>query len=604
MSYKHVVLRDRPTSFYLLDEVRSSEFGNYNTIMSQFATYQDVVNNFTSYSQLNGLPVYDYSGNNNDGVAMFASKAELMPIISGGVRGTQVLDNTSIILQFPYTANKYYSDVAFSIEAWARPCDSNNGYLPIVADITNSIGIFYNNGDYVFSVNGIESRFKYSNSKASHIVGVYDKTSISLYIDGMLVNTTQLNKFRFSNTTTQIEIGPATSSNSFIVDGVAFYRFAITENQIKTHYNSGIEEIDYSQIVYPDNGSLFSINHSKIKSSMRYGYPYNKKWSTVANGSAVLSSDQSYLTFAKTNTQSSATFSFTDIIAVPNSLGITTSQISYDDIDNILVEASIDEVTWVACQNNSPIPFFNKKDGVLNDVLFLRVTMSSSDTSVDLPRLKEITLDFFSNKDFYSDNSGDRIYSNSDYGIMRYNYPVLSHNKYNGLTMCYGGQLHIDTQNSVKSIEMIYTPVSGQGVLVSSNSKIFEWSSSGVINKSGISAIYVNGIDHTSSTNISDFLYPGYPVYIVIVFSTAATSNIILNSNQDGSKSVIGSAFSNVAIYPDQLSLATSQSHYDLYRDRPFISVSDNTVVLSESVTGHDNTAYFVNEIGWTTASI
>ena len=91
MSYKYTVLQDKPTSFYLLDEVRSGSVGSYTSLTSTFATYADLRDRGVSYSALSGLPVYDYSGNAYDGYAINASSSELMPLIAGGVRGTKVL---------------------------------------------------------------------------------------------------------------------------------------------------------------------------------------------------------------------------------------------------------------------------------------------------------------------------------------------------------------------------------------------------------------------------------------------------------------------------------------------------------------------------------
>ena len=87
MSYKNVVLNDHPTSFYLLDEVRSGSVGSYSGIISQFATYQDLKDSGLTYSGLSGLPVYDYSGNVNDGYAVNTSnKPYLQHMIKRHIR--------------------------------------------------------------------------------------------------------------------------------------------------------------------------------------------------------------------------------------------------------------------------------------------------------------------------------------------------------------------------------------------------------------------------------------------------------------------------------------------------------------------------------------
>ena len=80
MSYKYTVLQDKPTSFYMLDEIRSGTIGSYLNLLDRFATYQDLKDNGVSYSSISGLPIYDYSGNSNDGYAINASDKELMPM--------------------------------------------------------------------------------------------------------------------------------------------------------------------------------------------------------------------------------------------------------------------------------------------------------------------------------------------------------------------------------------------------------------------------------------------------------------------------------------------------------------------------------------------
>ena len=110
MSYKYTVLQDKPTSFYMLDEIRSGTVGNYLNLTSRFATYQDLKDNGVSYSAISGLPIYDYSGNANDGYAINASAKELMPIVPGTIRGTEILSDTDIAFKVPGIATKYYSD--------------------------------------------------------------------------------------------------------------------------------------------------------------------------------------------------------------------------------------------------------------------------------------------------------------------------------------------------------------------------------------------------------------------------------------------------------------------------------------------------------------
>jgi hypothetical protein len=508
----------------------------------------------------------------------------------------------------PGLANKYYSDNQFSIEAWVKLPNANNTQVTIIGDPDENIGVFYKNGDLIFKAGLNETRYKYSNNKAIHVVCIYTKNNLSMYINGNLVSSSSLNNFVFSNNSTAWKTGPSLPNNYFVIDSVSFYRHALTGLKIAKHYSEGIKELDYSQIVYPDGGIFFSLNHSKIRPVARYSYPETKPWSQIIDENVVMSTDQSYITFAKTISPSTKTFTFTETIIVPSSLNVSSSQISWDDdVENIIVQVSQDNAAWQNCKNNFPIPFFNKNDGISSGLLYLKVTMSSSDTSKDLPALRSISLDLYSNTDFYADNSSDRIYSSLDYGLSRYNHPIISYNDYNGLRMYNGGGISVDSNTQFRTIEFVFTPSlagSLQNVLFSSNTKIFEWSSTGVINKSGISNIYVNGVDYTSATNISDFLTRGMPHHMVLVLSSAATSNIKFNSNQSGSVSGTSNLYSNIALYPDALTAGQATNHYQLYTKQYVLSVSDISFSITESDLGNDQTAYLVNNTEYQSANI
>jgi hypothetical protein len=608
MSYFRTVLADFPVSYYTLDEVKSGTFDYYNEIISTYPTYQALRDAFTSYEEISGQALLDYSGNFNNGTVSGISGSKIMPLVAGGIYGTLVSDTTIMEYEAPGLANKYYSDNQFSIEAWVKLPNANNTQVTIIGDPDENIGVFYKNGDLIFKAGLNETRYKYSNNKAIHVVCIYTKNNLSMYINGNLVSSSSLNNFVFSNNSTAWKTGPSLPNNYFVIDSVSFYRHALTGLKIAKHYSEGIKELDYSQIVYPDGGIFFSLNHSKIRPVARYSYPETKPWSQIIDENVVMSTDQSYITFAKTISPSTKTFTFTETIIVPSSLNVSSSQISWDDdVENIIVQVSQDNAAWQNCKNNFPIPFFNKNDGISSGLLYLKVTMSSSDTSKDLPALRSISLDLYSNTDFYADNSSDRIYSSLDYGLSRYNHPIISYNDYNGLRMYNGGGISVDSNTQFRTIEFVFTPSlagSLQNVLFSSNTKIFEWSSTGVINKSGISNIYVNGVDYTSATNISDFLTRGMPHHMVLVLSSAATSNIKFNSNQSGSVSGTSNLYSNIALYPDALTAGQATNHYQLYTKQYVLSVSDISFSITESDLGNDQTAYLVNNTEYQSANI
>jgi len=600
MSYARVVLNDHPTSFYILDEVISGTVASYTALEDQYATYQDLKDNGVSYANLGGAVVYDYSGNANSGVSFNSSNAVLMPLVPGSISGTRMNYDTKIIYSTPGMATSTYKNNAFSIDFWFKPPINSDIEIPLAFDTEHLIGVTYKDGNVLFYVGQSVAIAKIEKTSASYVSAVYNGSSILLYINGVSKSTKSVvEQYPFTNDSISFMSGQSESSDTFIVDCVAFYRYALSENKIKNHYTAGSYEINHLQIVEPDGGVLFTLNHSKIMPVKQYHYPSSVKWSDVINGDAIVSADQDYITFAKTDLPATAQFSFTQEIIVPSGIGINSSQLTYSpDLDNIYVEVSLDGLSgWQICKNNQSLPFFTKDNLTENERLYVRTTMFSEDTSFDIPRLEYVSIDFFNNMDYYADNSGDRIYSDHDYNLSRYNESILSYNSYNGLSMHEAGGFNIESSISASTVEMIYTPGAGKNVLISNGSMIFEWSSTGNINKSGISSIYVNGINVTSQTNCFNYFTVGYPHHVVITLPAQTEGLIKVNQNLDGTSYGSGSSYNNIALYPTQLTEYQIFNHYDYYIGNWSNTVADEEVSLTEFDSGSDLTPYSIYSI-------
>jgi hypothetical protein len=592
MSYKYAVLKDKPIAFYRLDEVASSDVSSYDILRTFFPTYQHLKDSGISYAAISGLPVYDFSGNFNDGFSTDASNKKVMPLFSGGERGTQVLPETKIYYPVSGIASSLYPDNVFSIEAWVLINYFTSSRVNLVSDPVNNIGLFYENGNIVFSVQGQEVSYTYTQSEAMHIVGTFSPGNIALYINSELKNVLNLNDFKFTNN--NISFLSGSSSIEFFIDGIAFYKSELNQKQIGTHYNYGIKNTNVASIVYPDGGYLFSMNSSKIRPTFQYSYPKAKKWSDVADENILISPDQSYLYFEKTKTQQSKEFVFTDYIVVPNYLGLTTSQIYWDgDVKGISVEVSLDNQNWTECTNGGSIPYFNKNDDAFQDVLFIRVKMSTLDSRKFLPILKSIDLVFFEDQSFYGDNSSFKIISDYEYCMPKENSRPLSFNKNNGLFMFNGKGFGINHDINIRSVEMLFTPNGSASFLLSTNNESFSWNSAGVISKIGIDSIYVNGENVTSSLNVFDYFIPGIQHHLVINLNQDVSNNIKFNQNQSGTLSGGRNLYNNLAIYKAPLTPDLVANHYLNYIGLSSLVIQDTSMSLAEKTTGTDNLPYF-----------
>jgi len=600
MSYKYTVLKDNPLSFFLLDEVRSGSAGVYSNLTTLFSTYADLRDNGISYAAVSGLPIKDYSGNAMEGYAIDASYMEVLPIVGAGVRGTEINDSVDLSLKALGIATSKSPDNPFALEIWFSPDVSDSEEYLILGDAVNNIGLFYKNENVIFKCSESEKVWhKVTKNSVMHIVGIFSKDKISLYVNGLLVSEKFVEPgFKFTNESLSLKIGPANTGKRFLVDSAAVYNYEIEDAKILSHYAVGYKETKYSQIVYSKNGILFSLNSVSLRPAVSYRYPGIKSLDAMASGDAYYNTAYKRLEFAKTSLPEEKTFIFEERLYVPSPENIVSSRISYgQDVDNIIVEVKVPGQDWEVCKNNSPLPYYNKNENLIGPILDIRVTMTTLDSSFDLPYFDKLEIDLYSDKDFYSDNGGGKVYSDYDYSLGYYNYPVRMQNKYNGLSMTSGHGFSVDLPVQPRTIEMFFTPREGKNVLFSSTSASFSWTNAGAITKSGISAIYVNGINRTSSTNVSDFFLSGVSHHIIIVLSAAATG-IKLNQNQGGSEYGGSNTYSNLAFYEAQFTAQEAINNYKLYCSENSFTVQDPGITFSESATGRDNTAYFTRSFG------
>lgn len=565
MSYNLKVIKDSPIGFWPLDES-------------------------------SGSVATDISGCGNNGTYIGSPATNILPIVPGGVSGTLITN--SAYATFPITKDyygsnvgsglgtKYTSDNDFTLEVWFSQSIESSDETPLLADTTNNIGLYWENGDIVFRVSEIESvRYcmPYS-KKALHVAGIYSINSITLYIDSVPVASKELNNFKFTNTTITLQSGPTLNAgDSFIVDAPAVYRYAVNQTSLRRHYIDGNLTVSPIHVVYPDKGILFTGTDANIRAAFDYSYPVNKSWSQFLDENTYYDSNMKYVTFYPTETAESKTFIIEDFFLIPSAIGLTTSKVEWRNDLGIIVESSIDGTNWAECVNGQPLPQYTKNSFDVSGKVYIKITMSTTDASKFLPKLSFFCVTFYSDRTVFADNFGDKITSNSDYYLGSLNYPILSRNYMNGIRAKDGAGFDLTTSGSVKSIEMFFTPLTlaSSTLLYASAGEItrFGWNGSGAISKANIGKVYINNVDVSSATNISDYLIAEQPHHIVLVFTIPLNGTIQFNYESSGGPSNL---YKNIATYDYELYLNKVETHFELYTGKPVESISDSAITLTQ----------------------
>jgi len=567
MSYYDKVLKSHPVGFWLLDDSTSD--------------------------------AKDYSGCENLGTysGSYPSQTKNMPLVIESSYSAKITSTSSIDL--PITKNyygntsvpgfgtKYTADHEFTIECWAYIKVSSINTTPIIADTANNIGIFYKNKNIIFNLNSESLEYSIPEiNRSVYIVCKYSSNTAYIYIDGKLVVNKKTSLNPFLNTTLSLSVGPTLSSgDEFLINNVAIYRHSLSEKTIQDHYLSNYN-MPSIQIAYPDGGEVFNIYDNGISRAFSFTYPKNKEWEYFLTEGLYLNKLENQIEISKTDLSETKEIIIEDIITLPAGILMDSSKIEWSGSNGISVYTSLDGLSYEECKNGYSIPQY--KYGLFSEQKFfyLKIILESSDSSKYLPTLKELSLNFYSEQIIYSKNGSSYIskITNNDFTFGKEIHPILSSNILNGIIVPENSGFNINTNNSIKSIELFYIPENlGQGSLIwDSDITKFRWNSAGIISKTNISSIYINGQDFTSGTDINNAIIPKYLNHIIINLGTGISGQIAFNY-LGSSVPCTGATYQYITLYQEPLDYNKALNHYNLYTSKLKYSTSSASISVTEN---------------------
>lgn len=614
MSYKYSVLADHPVMFYQTVTASPNILNDYQEVIDNYGSYQAFLNDYQQYSDIISNTIFDISGCENNGEYYGNIQTTLVPLLIGQDYAIKI-DNDNYItasITKDYNgstasgglADKYTSDNDFTLEFWMYPNISTTSEVTLFGDASNDIGIFYDKGNIVFRVESEEISWTIPyTKKAMHIVATYTGNDISLYIDGILKSNKILSNFKFTNTSFTPSFGPTpNSSNYFLINAPAVYRYALDVSRIQIHYLDA-QSLPAIQIADPDSGELFELYDNDISRVYRYAYPANKPWSNFMTDDLYYDSQENSISVKKST--GSKSIILNDFITIPLDLIIDSSKIEWEGDNGISVRTSVDGTTYTSCVNGGPIPQFEMGSIDTSGNLYVEITLASSDSSKYLPKLFGLSIKFYNNQVMYSVNGGNYFKTLEgtagptvfDVSLGNQRYPILSRDYRNGVRAVQDAGFAIETTSGIGTVQFFYTPsaLTDSGLISSSSTNgytasSYSWRNSGTVSKTNISAIYVNGINKTSETNVSNVFEQGQLHHVVIVFASNISGLIKFNYSQYGA---VNALYQNIALYPSAFNSTKALAQYDLYRYKSIQTVLDSntwSIQLTEnSVTPYNN---------------
>ena len=193
----------------------------------------------------------------------------------------------------------------------------------------------------------------------------------------------------------------------------------------------------------------------------------------------------------------------------------------------------------------------------------------------------------YDSKEFRSDNTLYSLDTDFNYHVGKYSNSIISQSKENGIKTLSGGIKSVGI--TARSVEFMFNPSGlGQTCLLDLGGARYSWSGAGSITKTGISSIYVNGVNLYSQTSISNVFNSGIWHHVVITLSEDQTDTLYLNQSKTGTLIGPDNSFAHLGIYDYDMS-TKAISHYRYLTSRVSeATLSDSISIGSDSYSGYN----------------
>lgn len=297
------------------------------------------------------------------------------PLVNGESKSSLFTPGIFTGIPFPYDRPGTERQ-PFTLEAWVFPQDTT---LSILAHKVDLDGLAILNGAVTFSIRLSSGMISVSYTppfaRKMHVVGVYTGVGLQLFIDGVLVRSYDL---------TYTEIGLNISlttddgylyvgNNNGIVQGLATYQYALDQNKIASHYEEGNRTCttDVSSKLFGGNHIEFSTKTANIFFTKEWTNLWEDGYYTAVIGEKVSSAiDPVTNLYIASSWESSFELN-------SGGTSINGVQISWESSGTILVETSLDGVTWSTATNTKKVTGISAGYDPTGVVLRVRVSFSA-----------------------------------------------------------------------------------------------------------------------------------------------------------------------------------------------------------------------------------
>lgn len=435
--------------------------------------------------------------------------------------------------------NKGYEQRQFSLEAWVKPVNVT-GEIAVMSHASKYDGLVISPTHIYFrtkypTAGTCEVSYEYETGKSFHVIGVHTNAKNSLYVDGVLVDETDLSDEQQIDTydflTTDLIAGTSGTASTIAVDAPAIYSFSVASEVASKHYSFGIAADTSESIAGLNDATLWNFSDEARTIASLNQWTTEAEWKTGVLTDVAVSNDSIIPSYTQSETEDIVDGFIVPVYEDTSIAGVWQTAIGLGDSEAVLadmkitwvgegdftVEYSLDGSTW---KNPNLAPTESLEN---TDIIDIRITFDGG--IVDDPSfvsLLKVTV--YTDKNFRGTRT-DRFASMSGNGIASNQYyEPIEYADFNGIKLLSGAISTTDDDSyegeesagdlDINAFDMWVKPVAGN---IISGSGFSVSRSGNTITYTGCSSLVVNGASVSSGATVftSDSWY-----HIAGIFST------------------------------------------------------------------------------------
>lgn len=488
--------------------------------------------------------------------------------------------------------NKGYELRQFALEAWVKPVNvigevavmSHSG---IYDGITITPTHIYFRTKYL-TAGTCETSYEYETGKSFHVVGVHTNAKNSLYVDGVLVDETDLTDDQqidaYGFLTSDLIGGQSSTTSTIALDAPAIYSSSISADAISKHYAYGVDVESSEGIAGYHNATFWNFSDEKRNIAAAREWTLEADWKSGVLTDVAVSNDTIVPSYTQTESEVVEDGVIVPVYTDTSLPGVWQSSIALGEVPettladmkiawlgegDFTVEYSLDDGTTWKNPNLAPTESLDN-----SDVIDLRISFDGG--IVDDPSyVSSLSVVVYIDKSF-AGSRADRTASMSGNGLASSEYfEPIEYADFNGIKLASGAiNTTVDASYDgeeepgdldITGFDMWIKP--GAGNILSATG-ISVARSGNTITFSGLSTLVVNGVSVTSGATVfnSDSWY-----HIAGIFTTPGNYALTVGATD--------SLVSQLSAITTDLTLAGLQQLYAAYLGLPGLVVNDSSIV-------------------------